>query len=376
MVTLIILDGFGLNRKKFGNAIASAGTPYLDKLIARYPHSSLKASGKAVGLPDGQMGNSEVGHLTLGAGRVIWQDLLRIDNEIENGEFFKNPRLNKAIDHALQNNSALHILGLLSDGGVHSHIRHLFAIIDLAKSKGLQKVFIHPFLDGRDTYQKSAIKYLDMLQDKIATTSYKIASLSGRIYAMDREERYERLQKAYDVLAFGKNFTVKSYQEAIEDSYKDGVYDEFFEPVLLVKDGFIDRYSGQKLVNPGLLKVLSYYMPDVFPYHSHWKMENCHNAYWELVPTLDHIFPIALGGSDDKENWTTTSMLHNSIKSNWTLKQLNWKLYESGDFKVYDGLTSLFVQLVEADEALLNDSYIYRWYHLSIKFFDDEENQL
>ena len=143
-----------------------------------------------------------------------------------------------------------------------------------------------------------------------------------------------------------------------------------------VKDGFIDRYSGQKLVNPGLLKVLSYYMPDVFPYHSHWKMENCHNAYWELVPTLDHIFPIALGGSDDKENWTTTSMLHNSIKSNWTLKQLNWKLYESGDFKVYDGLTSLFVQLVEADEALLNDSYIYRWYHLSIKFFDDEENQL
>lgn len=143
-----------------------------------------------------------------------------------------------------------------------------------------------------------------------------------------------------------------------------------------VKDGFIDRYSGQKLVNPGLLKVLSYYMPDVFPYHSHWKMENCHNAYWELVPTLDHIFPIALGGSDDKENWTTTSMLHNSIKSNWTLKQLNWKLYESGDFKVYDGLTSLFVQLVEADETLLNDSYIYRWYHLSKKIFDDKENQL
>ena len=120
-----------------------------------------------------------------------------------------------------------------------------------------------------------------------------------------------------------------------------------------VKDGFIDRYSGQKLVNPGLLKVLSYYMPDVFPYHSHWKMENCHNAYWELVPTLDHIFPIA-----------------------WTLKQLNWKLYESGDFKIYDGLTSLFVQLVEADETLLNDSYIYRWYHLSKKIFDDKENQL
>lgn len=132
-----------------------------------------------------------------------------------------------------------------------------------------------------------------------------------------------------------------------------------------IRDGFIDRYSGEKLVNPGILKVLSYYMPDVFPYHAHWKMEECHNAYWEFIPTVDHIYPVALGGADSMENWATTSMLHNSIKSNWTLKQLNWKLYEAGDYGSYDGLTKLFVKLVEVDNELLKDAYIKRWYRLS-----------
>lgn len=133
-----------------------------------------------------------------------------------------------------------------------------------------------------------------------------------------------------------------------------------------VRDGFIDRYSGQKLVNPGILKVLSYYMPETFPYHAHWKMEECHNAYWEFVPTVDHIYPVALGGADSMDNWATTSMLHNSIKSNWTLEQLNWKLYDAGDFDKYDGLTGLFIKLVEADMKLLSDSYIKRWYRLSV----------
>ena len=133
-----------------------------------------------------------------------------------------------------------------------------------------------------------------------------------------------------------------------------------------IRDGFIDRYSGQKLVNPGILKVLSYYMPETFPYHAHWKMEECHNAYWEFVPTVDHIYPVALGGADSMENWATTSMLHNSIKSNWTLEQLNWKLYDAGDFDKYDGLTGLFIKLVETDNELLNDSYIKRWYRLSV----------
>ena len=133
-----------------------------------------------------------------------------------------------------------------------------------------------------------------------------------------------------------------------------------------VRDGFIDRYSGQKLVNPGILKVLSYYMPETFPYHAHWKMEECHNAYWEFVPTVDHIYPVALGGADSMDNWATTSMLHNSIKSNWTLEQLNWKLYDAGDYDKYDGLTELFTKLVEADKKLLSDSYIKRWYRLSV----------
>ena len=239
MVTLIILDGFGISKKKFGNAIKSAGTPYLDKLTYNYPHSKLLASGNAVGLPDGQMGNSEVGHLTLGAGRIIWQDLLRIDKDIENGDFFKNKKLLKAINYALQNNTTLHLMGLLSDGGVHSHINHLFAIIDLSKKLGLKKVVIHAFLDGRDTYQKSASKYLTLLQNKIKDTGYSIGSLSGRIYSMDREQRYDRLQKAYDVLVYGKNFRKDDINALIEESYNNGIYDEFFEPVLLNKDAII-----------------------------------------------------------------------------------------------------------------------------------------
>ena len=132
------------------------------------------------------------------------------------------------------------------------------------------------------------------------------------------------------------------------------------------RDGFIDRYTGQKLVNPGVLRVMSYYMPDIFPYHAHWKMESCHNAYWEFVPTVDHIYPVALGGTDSSENWATTSMLHNSIKSNWTLAQLNWKLHDAGNYNEYDGLTEIFIKLVRSDEALLKDAYIKKWYRLSV----------
>ena len=141
-----------------------------------------------------------------------------------------------------------------------------------------------------------------------------------------------------------------------------------------VRDGFIDRYSGHKLINPGLLKVLSHYMPEEFPYHPHWKMDACHNAYWEFVPTVDHIVPIALGGLDIEENWATTSMLHNAVKSNWTLEQLNWTLCAPGDFKEYDGLTSLFIQLVKKDKELLKDGYINRWYSLSITYVQGEKH--
>ena len=239
MVTLVILDGFGYRKEKFGNAIASAGTPNLDKLEKIYPTSLLMASGNAVGLPEGQMGNSEVGHLTLGSGRVLWQDLMKINRDIEDGSFFKNERLIKAMEHAKTNNSALHLMGLLSDGGVHSHINHLFALIDMANSFGLKKVYIHAFLDGRDTSIDSGIGFIKRLKEKIAPLGYKIASLSGRVYAMDREQRYDRLQKAYDVLVNGANLIEQDAEKVLNDSYGKGIYDEFVEPILLCKDGVI-----------------------------------------------------------------------------------------------------------------------------------------
>lgn len=239
MVTLIILDGFGISKNKYGNAIASAGTPYLDKLKKMYPYTTLYASGKAVGLPNGQMGNSEVGHLTLGAGKVILQDLEKINNEIENKTFFENKQLLKAINYAKTNKSSLHLMGLLSDGGVHSHINHLFAILNLAQKEHLEKVYIHCFLDGRDTPPMSAKSYIDALEKKIKNTTFKIASLSGRIYAMDREKRYERLKLTYDAIINGKNLKKLSPEQALQESYTNGVTDEFFIPVLLDENGVI-----------------------------------------------------------------------------------------------------------------------------------------
>lgn len=239
MVTLVILDGFGLRKDKYGNAIAAAGTPNLDKLKKLYPYTTLEASGKFVGLPEGQMGNSEVGHLTLGAGRVILQDLERINEEIKTGAFYQNPHLLKAILHAKKHNSALHLMGLLSDGGVHSHISHLFAILRLAKENGLEKVFIHAFMDGRDTLPNSGAKYISALEEELKGTSYKIASLSGRIYAMDREQRYDRLGLAYNTLVNGANYKNLSALEALKESYQNGKLDEFVLPVLIEKEGTI-----------------------------------------------------------------------------------------------------------------------------------------
>ena len=241
MVTLVVLDGFGIKKEKYGNAIACAGTPNLDKLLKLYPHTTLLASGNAVGLPNGQMGNSEVGHLTLGAGRVVLQDLEKINKAIETKQFFKNENLLKAINHAKKYKSALHIMGLLSDGGVHSHINHLFAILDLAKNLDLKKVFVHVFTDGRDTFFNSGKSYIQQLQKKIEGTSFKIASISGRLYAMDREERYDRLEKAYNTLAFGENYQNKSAIEIMDENYANGMYDEFIKPTLLEKNGTINN---------------------------------------------------------------------------------------------------------------------------------------
>ena len=239
MVTLVILDGFGLNKQKFGNAIAAAGTPNLDKLKSQYPFTTLHASGQHVGLPKGQMGNSEVGHLAIGSGRVILQDLEKINQEIKTGAFKENTQLLKAINHAKENNSALHIMGLLSDGGVHSHITHLYSILDTVQEQGLKNVYIHAILDGRDTLFNSGINFLSSLQEKIKNTPFKIASISGRVYTMDREKRFDRLEKAYNMMVFGENYQEKTAINAINDSYKQGVYDEFISPTLLNKEATI-----------------------------------------------------------------------------------------------------------------------------------------
>ncbi|AYD41212.1 2,3-bisphosphoglycerate-independent phosphoglycerate mutase [Clostridium fermenticellae] len=236
-VLLMILDGFGLTDKKDGNAVTAAYKPNIDKLWQNYPHTQISASGKSVGLPEGQMGNSEVGHLNIGAGRVVYQSLTRITKSIENGDFFKNPEINKAMDNASRNNSTLHLLGLLSPGGVHSHINHLKGLLKLTKQKGLQKVYVHAFLDGRDVPPASAKTYIEDIEDFMKETGVgKIATVSGRYYAMDRDKRWERIQLAYNALVLGKGETAESAIEAVEKSYKDNKTDEFVLPTVVVKD--------------------------------------------------------------------------------------------------------------------------------------------
>ncbi len=239
MVTLIILDGFGLNKKKFGNAIKSAGTPNLDKLKKIYPYTTLKASGEAVGLPKGVMGNSEAGHLTLGAGRAIFQDLSLIDKEIKNGNFYKNAALLKAIKHAEKNKSNLHIMGIISDGRVHSDIAHMFAILEMAKNFKIKKIYIHAFTDGRDSEIKSAQKYISMIEERIKDTNIKIGTVLGRVY-LDRELNYARVKVMYDLLVYGKGKKVSSAANAIQDGYANGTTDEFLDPYVIDENARVE----------------------------------------------------------------------------------------------------------------------------------------
>lgn len=236
MYALIILDGFGLNDKKEGNAIKLIGTPFVDELLSKYPHTQIGASGLDVGLPDGQMGNSEVGHLNMGAGRKVYQELTRISKEIADGDFDKNSELLTAIRNAKAAGKKLHVWGLLSDGGVHSHIEHLFALVKLAKKEGLDNVYIHAFLDGRDTPPKSGIEYIRQLEAFLKEEAFgKIATVSGRYYAMDRDNRWERVEKAYSAIACGEGNYAASAKEAVEDSYLQGVNDEFVLPTVIVE---------------------------------------------------------------------------------------------------------------------------------------------
>lgn len=235
---LMILDGYGLNDKVEGNAVLQANTPNMDKLMAEYPYVKGYASGLAVGLPDGQMGNSEVGHLNMGAGRIVYQELTRITKEIEDGTFFENEELVKAMENAKNNNSALHIFGLLSDGGVHSHNTHIYGTIEMAKKFGLDKVYVHAFLDGRDTPPSSAAEYMEQLVEKMKEIGVgEVATVSGRYYAMDRDNNWDREEKAYVAMTKGEGVQETDPVAAIKDSYAKDVTDEFMLPTVITKDG-------------------------------------------------------------------------------------------------------------------------------------------
>jgi 2,3-bisphosphoglycerate-independent phosphoglycerate mutase len=235
---LMVLDGFGLNDKKDANAIAMAKTPVIDRLMEDYPFAKGNASGMAVGLPDGQMGNSEVGHINIGAGRIVYQELTRITKEIKDETFFKNAALLAAIDNCKRHNSDLHLYGLLSDGGVHSHNTHLYGLLDLAKRNGLKNVYVHAFLDGRDTPPASGKGYVEELDEQMRIRGIgKIASVMGRYYVMDRDNRWDRVEKAYDALVHGKGETAISGVEAVQNSYDKEEYDEFVLPTVVLEDG-------------------------------------------------------------------------------------------------------------------------------------------
>lgn len=237
-VVLMILDGYGLNEKPEGNAVALANTPVMDKLMSEYPFVRGNASGMAVGLPEGQMGNSEVGHLNMGAGRIVYQELTRITKEIQDGDFFKNEALLNAMSNCKKNNSALHTFGLLSDGGVHSHITHLFGLLEMAKREGLSKVYVHAFLDGRDTAPTSGKEFMKELCDKMEEIGIgEVATVTGRYYAMDRDNRWDRVEKAYKALTQGEGIEAECPIKAIEDSYAADVTDEFVKPTVIIKNG-------------------------------------------------------------------------------------------------------------------------------------------
>lgn len=238
---LIILDGWGIARNKDVSAIDKAQTPFVDSLYDSYPTTRLEASGLAVGLPEGQMGNSEVGHMNLGAGRVVYQDLVKINMAVENGSLADEAVLVEAFNYAQSQNKKLHLIGLLSDGGVHSHINHLKGLLSAAKAKGLEKVYVHAFMDGRDTDPKGGLGYMADLESHLSETTGKVASVIGRYFAMDRDKRWERVRKAYDLLVRGKGTSFENASACLEANYTQGVTDEFIEPGIIDANGLIEE---------------------------------------------------------------------------------------------------------------------------------------
>ena len=297
--TLIIMDGFGMSGGTVGNAVRAAQTPRLDQFFQEFAHTELSASGLDVGLPDGQMGNSEVGHTNIGAGRVVFQDLPRITKSIADGDFFQNPAYNHAMDACKEKGTSLHLMGLLSDGGVHSHIQHLFALLKMAKDKGLEKVYIHAFLDGRDVSPTSGADFVAQTVEKCRELGVgKIATVMGRYYAMDRDKRWDRVEQAYDAMVYGESAAFNPVPvAAVKDSYAAGITDEFVEPVVCDQDGTIsDNYSviffnyrpdrareiTRTLVDPDFDGFTRQFFPVTFV---------CNTEYDATMPNVEVAFP-------------------------------------------------------------------------------------
>lgn len=298
-VVLAILDGFGINKSKKGNAIKLAKTPNLDNLVKDSYCSSLAASGLAVGLPPRVIGNSEVGHMNIGAGRVIYQDLVRINSSIKDKSFFSNKAFNKAIDSAIKNNTNLHIMGLISNGGVHSHINHLYALLKLCKERNFDRVYIHAFTDGRDTYPRSGINFLNQLNQKCNSLKVgKIATIIGRYYAMDRDRRWLRLKKAYDALVFSKGKKSKDFNETIKKAYLLNETDEFIKPII-ISDNYkpISRNDSVIFFNfrqDRAREITNAFVSNDFKYFPVKKLNLyyvCMTVYDKNIPNVDIAFP-------------------------------------------------------------------------------------
>ena len=297
--TLVIMDGFGLSDSFMGNAVKAAQTPRLDQFFQEFAHTELSASGLDVGLPAGQMGNSEVGHTNIGGGRVVFQDLPRISKSIADGDFFTNPAYNHAMDACKEKESSLHLMGLLSDGGVHSHLEHLFALLKLAKDKGLEKVYIHAFLDGRDVSPTSGADFVAQTVKKCEELGIgKIATVMGRFYAMDRDKRWDRVEQAYDAMVYGESAHFNaSPVEAVKESYAAGITDEFVEPVVCDRDGTISdndsiiffnfrpdraREITRTLVDPNFDGFTRQYFPVTYV---------CNTEYDATMPNVEVAYP-------------------------------------------------------------------------------------
>ena len=342
MITLCILDGFGLKNETEGNAVKLAGTPNLDKLMAKYPTTSILASGNAVGLPEGQMGNSEVGHLTIGAGRVIEQDLLHIDNEIKNGNFAKNPAVVRVMQHA-EKNGTLHLMGLLSNGGVHSKHEHMFAILDVAKNYDIKNIYIHAITDGRDTPTTSGEGFLDETAKKIEGTNAKIATICGRVYFMDREKRYDRVKKAYDLIVNGVGEEFDDYKSAIKSSYDAGITDEFVEPKLIEKNGTIKDGDGVIFFNyrSDRAREMSFALtdPDFNEFETHKFNDMLFTPMQEYAKELSHlntIYPPKI--VEDNLSWVVSNAGLKQYHISETTKYAHVTFFFSGGIeKQYEG---------------------------------------